>query len=116
MTQRKRGRKRRATKRIAPVMALAWFKPEQWESLKAESADRERLEETYELWLEAAEATVEQLAAEGVVVERIEVDLDELVAWCRENSLTLDASARANFAAEKLRSSYDAQEPPGQEP
>ena len=50
------------------------------------------------------------------MVERIEVDLDELVAWCRENSLTLDASARANFAAEKLRSSYEGQEPPGQEP
>ena len=116
MTQRKRGRKRRATKKIAPVMALAWFKPEQWEGLRAESADRERLEQTHEQWLEAAEGAIEQLAAEGVVVERIEVDLDELVAWCRDNSLTLDASARANFAAEKLRRSHEAQEPPGQAP
>ena len=49
------------------------------------------------------------------MVERIEVDLDELLAWCRDNGLTLDASARANFAAEKLRKRYEEQEPPAQE-
>ena len=115
MTPRKRGRQRRPTKKIAPVMALAWFKSEQWDRLKAESADAEQLEETYELWLEAAQGTIDQLAQEGVVVQRIEVDLDELMGWCRDNGLTLDASARANFAAEKLRRSYEEQEPPAQE-
>jgi len=112
MTQRSRGRSRRPTRKIAPMMALAWYRPEQWERLRAISADRDRLEESYEQWREVTEQTIEQLQREGVVVERIDVDVEELVAWCQANGLTLDGAARANFAAEKLRRSHEVGEPP----
>jgi hypothetical protein len=87
-------------------MALAWFRPEQWDRLRAVAADSDRLETSYDTWREVAQETIDQLQQEGVVVEKIDVDLDELELWCRDNGLTLDASARANFAAAKLQQRY----------
>jgi hypothetical protein len=39
-------------------------------------------------------------------VEPVEVDVKELVAWCQEQGIPLNSSARPRYAAEKIREKY----------
>ena len=39
---------------VGPITGLAWYRREQWPSLREKAADPEDLEETYEEWLKIA--------------------------------------------------------------
>jgi hypothetical protein len=43
----------------------------------------------------------------GVRVRRVDIDLDDLVRWCRHEGRPLDSAARAASAAERLRSGFE---------
>ncbi|UCH96992.1 MAG: hypothetical protein JSV88_09115 [Candidatus Aminicenantes bacterium] len=53
-------------------------------------------------WIEFAEEKVIQLEAMGLKLEKVEVDIDELLAWCNKRSLSVDGESRAMFANYKL--------------
>jgi hypothetical protein len=63
------------------------------------SADLETMEKSYDEWLVAIAHGLDELANNGVNAQPIEVDVDDLVAWCAESECTIDGSARAAFAA-----------------
>ncbi len=84
------------------VSGVAWYRREQWPLLRENSADAEDLEETYDEWLEFAKDALLNFARKGSPMRRIDVDVEELIAWCREENRPLDANARAAFASEKL--------------
>lgn len=50
-----------------------------------------------------AERGIAELEETGMIIERVSVDTDELVAWCTEGNRPIDGAARAEFAAQKLR-------------
>ena len=83
--------------------ALAWYKPEQWESLKAVSIDGDTLEESFIAWETKAKERIPEYEKEGVHLEKMIIDVDGLVAWCRTRSIPVDGAARAKYAAELLR-------------
>jgi hypothetical protein len=87
-------------------VAVAWYSPAEWQRLREIAADPDALEPTYGEWVVAAETAERDLAAEGLVLERVEISIDELQAWCREHHRPIDGSARAEFAAELLRRRY----------
>ena len=63
----------------------------------------ERLEESYEAWVAMAERAIRRLEAAGMLIERVPVDAEELIAWCKDRARPIDSSARAEFAARQLR-------------
>jgi hypothetical protein len=85
------------------VAAVAWYRPEQWENLRKISVDRNKLEATHAEWLEIAVKTLFSLREMRLDVRPIEVNVDELAHWCKNQKRKVDASARAAFAAFKLR-------------
>jgi hypothetical protein len=90
-----------------PITGIAWYHREQWPLLRKEAADPEVLEETYEDWLSIAERSVLDMAQEGVRTERVEVDVQELLTWCRTNNRPLDGKARAEFTTRQLRRKHE---------
>lgn len=54
-----------------------------------------------------AQKTIVQMTATGVRVRRVDIDLDDLMRWCRHEGRPLDSAARAAFAAERLRSGFE---------
>jgi hypothetical protein len=82
---------------------VAWYRKDQWDKLLSVSTDRDDLEKTFEEWEDAAERKLSQLKAAGQTMDKIEIDVDELVSWCEKKGLPIDQSARARFAAEKLK-------------
>jgi len=85
------------------VVGIAWFRPDQWELLRSLSADAEVLEPTHAEWQKLARRTVRDLAGQGILARRVDVDVDRLQAWCKAQDRPLDASARAAYATERLR-------------
>jgi len=85
------------------VTGIAWYRRDQWARLRELAADAEKLEESYQGWLAGAQKTLIGLTLAGVNVRRVDVDLDELVRWCRCEGRPLDSPVRAAFTAERLR-------------
>ncbi|MDB6033296.1 MAG: hypothetical protein JWM16_3634 [Verrucomicrobiales bacterium] len=88
------------------VVGVAWYRPEQYGLLLALSVDPEGMAKTYDEWLAAILRTMEDLRKRGVVARRVDVDVRILVAWCEERDRPLDGAARAEFAAERVRSDH----------
>ena len=97
-----RKRKRVYKDKIPRTVAVAWYKPEQWERLLEISRDRDELENTFTEWIEFAEKKVTELEAAGLKLVKVEVDVEELLAWCNKRSLPVDGESRSVFASYKL--------------
>ena len=81
---------------------VAWFEPDQWEELKSVSADSSKLGATYEAWLSNFNQTIGKMQATGVVIEKVSVDIAELVVWSTVNGLEVDSASRSGFVTHKL--------------
>ena len=86
-----------------PRFGVVWFAPSDWRALRKVAVDPEELESSYERWLRLSVQSCAELAADGIEVERVAVDAAELIRWCEQEGLPLDAQARARFASHKLR-------------
>ena len=83
-------------------IGIAWYRPEQWTMLRALASDPEVLEKTYAEWLIFATKKIEELRKRGLLVRKIDVDVQELVAWCQSRDRVLNGDARASFVTDKL--------------
>jgi len=67
------------------------------------SADVEELEESYHEWLATASTRFRQLQELGFNIRRVDVDVEDLVEWCKQQGRPADGAARADYVAEGLR-------------
>ncbi len=102
MIKKRHGTNAKAIARSA-VIGAAWYRREQWIRLLEIASDRDALESTYEEWESDAEKALLDFAHRGVQVHKVDIDVDELISWCRANGRSVDAKARAAFTAEKLQ-------------
>jgi hypothetical protein len=84
------------------VMAIVWYRPDQWQRVRDVSTDAEELELTYTEWLRLAEERFKEIQSSGLRVEKVDVDSEELIRWCNEHGLENNGKARSRYAAEKL--------------
>ena len=85
------------------VIGVAWYRPEQWRRLVEISVDREVIEGSYEEWLGIACTRSAELAAAGYRLERVDVDVEKLLAWCLAQGRPVDGPARSEYAAKLTR-------------
>jgi hypothetical protein len=89
------------------IAGIAWFRSDQWELLRSLAADAEKLETTHAEWEAAAGKAIRDLARRGVSVRKVNVDVNELHAWCITQARPLDGSARAAYAMAQLPASNE---------
>jgi hypothetical protein len=87
-------------------VAIAWYAADQWQRLKEVVDDPQNFEETHAEWQGVFERGSRYLADQGFDVHRVDVDVEELAAWCRDQERPIDGKARSDFAAHKLRQKY----------
>lgn len=88
-------------------VGVAWYSEAEWQRLRQVAADPDALDATYADWLKGAEKTLRDLAAAGIVAERVDVTVTELRQWCEQQGRRLDGTARSEFASELLRRRYE---------
>jgi len=84
------------------VMAIVWYRPEQWQRIRDVATDADELEASYLDWLQLAEQKYNELQSIGLRVEKVDVDSEKLILWCNERGLENDGKARSLYAAERL--------------
>ena len=84
-------------------VGVPWYLADQWELLRERADDPEVLVERYEDWVVQAEKMLALLESQGMSVEKIEVDVEEVAAWCTSAGRPFDSKARAEYASERLQ-------------
>jgi hypothetical protein len=87
---------------VEAVTGCAWYRAEQWGRLREISADRDKLHETYEEWAANAEKSLQEMRKVGVCIEKVEIDVEELLSWCRAPDREVNGEARSQYAGEML--------------
>lgn len=90
-----------------PITGILWWKPKQWEKAKEISSDNHIFDDTYQEWKEGAEKAFKNFRDLGITVYKIEIDLDELVKWCKDQNVPLNASARSRFVSMKVKKHHE---------
>ena len=90
------------------VTGLAWYRPEQWARLREISEDVENLDDTYEEWRQKAEQVLRDSIPADVTLEKVDIDVEEVLAWCNVLGLPMNAQSRARYVSDRLRQKYEA--------
>jgi hypothetical protein len=85
------------------VVGLAWFDRKQWKRLTEAVEDRSELEKTYEQWEQGALDAVRKIERQGQKVEKVHVEVESLVSWCKENGLPVNGTSRAEYVTQIMR-------------
>jgi hypothetical protein len=94
-------------------VAVAVYLPEQYPRLLAIADDARDLETTWQEWYQVLQDTKRQMAAQGIHLIEIIVDLDALEKYCQEQGCKNTSSTRAQYAA-RLLSEQQQQQGPSQ--
>jgi hypothetical protein len=85
------------------VLGVAWYGEHDWTRLRLLCSDPEEMDDSYAEWRAAAEKGIEDLRKLGQVVEKVDMDIDAFLRWCRLHGRKTDKAARAEFATYCLR-------------
>ena len=89
------------------VTGVAWYRPEQWERLREISEDVENLDDTYEEWRQKAEQALREGVDAGVTMEKVDIDVEEVLAWCNVLGLPMNSRSRARYVSDRLRQKHE---------
>lgn len=89
--------------KVTAVVGVAWYRRDQWPRLLEASADRAMLEDTYDEWLQNAEKTMKSFKARGIRLEKVDVDLEQLLFWCAQRGRPVNAESRTDFTMDKMQ-------------
>jgi hypothetical protein len=85
------------------VVGVAWFDRKQWRRLTEAVADRGELEDTYEQWEQSALEAVRMIEREGRKMEKVHVEVESLVSWCKEKGLPVNGESRAQYVTQLVQ-------------
>jgi hypothetical protein len=87
----------------ALIVGLAWFDRKQWKLLTEAVEDRKELDDTYEQWQQGAVDAVRRIESQGQKVERVHVEVESLVYWCKEKGLPVNGKSRAEYVTQLMQ-------------
>jgi hypothetical protein len=87
----------------AVVVGFAWFDRKQWKLLTEAVQNRNELEDTYEQWQLSALDAVRVIESRGQKIERVHVEVESLVSWCKEKGLPVNGESRAEYVTQIMR-------------
>jgi hypothetical protein len=85
------------------VFSVGYYQREQWPILLGSADDRNALEETYDEWILSFKKGLKNMRAAGIEPLRVDVDINELLAWCKTKGYKNTGVYRAEFIAELCR-------------
>jgi hypothetical protein len=92
------------------LAALFWIRQPDYARYRELCDDRDNLPAKYEKWVYAANKAFDQFQRQGLNVIKVEVDLDQFVAWCRSKNLDIDGRTRTRYANEIAAAQFKAKD------
>ncbi len=85
------------------IIGVGWYNKEQWDLLRKNSEDVNELESTYYEWVANANDTIKKFSISGYVIKKIEIDVNELIDWCKKEKYSLNGESRSKFISLKTK-------------
>ena len=80
-------------------LGLAWYGREDWKRLHEIADDRDKLDDTYEDWERQALKMIQDLEAVDRRIRKVPINIEALIAWCRERKRRIDMAARSEYVS-----------------
>ncbi|HEV3122330.1 MAG TPA: hypothetical protein VGY53_10520, partial [Isosphaeraceae bacterium] len=97
---------RRKPKRRAEAGVLsgfAWYDHAQYQRLLGVADDRDELDDTFDDWHRVALRALKEFSRQGFAVQKVLVDVEELVLWCKEQGYKNDSEARTRYVLMRMK-------------
>lgn len=79
------------------VAGLCWIKEDQWLRLLEVAEDKASLEATWQEWEAKSLEMIKVFATRNILIEKIAVDVEDLISWCQKSDKPVSASTRAEY-------------------
>lgn len=79
------------------VLGIGFYRREQWPLLIQTAVDSHLLEKTYDDWMAVLDSSIEKIRATGLEPELVDIDVEELLAFCKEEGLPNNVVTRSRF-------------------
>lgn len=96
-------KKRKFKKNKKINIGVGWYRQEQWSLLREQSEDAEQLENTHFEWVINANESIKDIESTGHSIVKIDIDINELIEWCRKENLPVNGKSRAQFISLKTK-------------
>lgn len=83
-------------------VGVAWYRPDEYDRLRALMSDAGKLPADYASWLRSAEQVAGEVARSGIEVVRVVVETDAFRLWCEAKGIQPDGAARARYAQDSV--------------
>ena len=85
------------------MVGIGFYRREQWPLLLDAADDSHILEKTYDEWLDVVDTSIDAIKAHGLEPKLVDVDVDQLISFCRKEGIRNDAEARSQYIAKIFR-------------
>jgi len=82
------------------MIAICFYTPDSYEELKEVADDKRVLCDTYADWLVEFSKAVNGLKQQGLEVAPVNINIDQLKKWCKQNKLRNTSSSRSKYVLE----------------
>jgi hypothetical protein len=79
-------------------MAIATYREDQWDRLRASAADRDSMDETWEKWNEGIEEVIANVESQGHAYVCVRLDVEEIEEYCKDQCVPNNSKARSALA------------------
>lgn len=86
---------------------IPWFRKEDYAAILAIMENSYDFLPIWEDWLKRAEKDENFLKGKGYIVERIYIDPDTFIAWCKKAGCRVDSKACERFSIDAVKSKYN---------
>jgi len=74
---------------------MGWYTPESWAQLQAVAEDT--LAGSFDDFVQNATQLAQEMEAQGIKVEKMYIDVDHMVAWCKRHGYRVDSQGRTVY-------------------
>ena len=85
------------------VVGVGWYEESQWDLLLKHAVDKEDLEPTYSDYVAGLTESIENLTKIGLKVERIPLDIKQMIKRCKERGYIFDGESRSVYISLKIK-------------
>ena len=84
------------------LVGFAWYRRSEWDELKRTAADPGQLAASYDSWLANASRAFAHANEQGLSPRKVEVTLEDYLAWCKRERRAPDGRARTGYVNHRL--------------
>ncbi len=85
------------------LIIIGFYREDQWQLLLKTADDIDLMEKEYGEWKKGIQRLIENMRLEGIKPVTVDIDIYELLSFCRQHHLKNNGETRSQFVAQLLK-------------